>query len=81
MKKKILHIIALTCITSTFAVVWENDPKMTPEQRAKAKEINASIRKKNEEREILMNREIAAATEKFMNEIEKIRAKYPPIVG
>jgi hypothetical protein len=66
---------------STVAVVWENDPSMTPEQRAKAKEINANIRKKNEDREALMNKEIAQATEKFMNEIEKIRAKYPPIVG
>lgn len=79
--KKILSIITLTCIMSSFAVVWENDPSMTPEQRAKAKEINATIRKKNEDREALMNKEIAQATEKFMNEIEKIRAKYPPIVG
>lgn len=79
--KKILSIIALTCITSALAVVWENDPSMTPEQRSKAKEINANIRKKNEDRAILMNKEIAAATEKFMNEVEKIKAKYPPIVG
>lgn len=79
--KKILSILALICITSALAVVWENDPKMTPEQRAKAKEINANIRKKNEDRAILMNKEIAAATERFMNEVEKIKAKYPPIVG
>lgn len=79
--KKIVSIIALTCISCALAVVWENDPSMTPEQRAKAKEINANIRKKNAEREEIMNKEIAAATEKYMIEIEKIKAKYPPIVG
>lgn len=79
--KRILSIIALISMTLTLAVVWENDPSMTLEQRAKAKEINTNIRKKNEDREILMNKEIAIATEKFIHEVEKIRAKYPPLVG
>ncbi len=79
--KRILSIIALISMPLALAVVWENDPSMTLEQRTKAKEINANIRKKNEEREALMNKEIEAATEKFMREIEKIKEKYPPLVG
>lgn len=79
--KKIIIITAVLCLSSLVAVVWVNDPTLTPEQRAKAEELNATIRKKNEEREALRNKEIAAATEMFIGQINAINAKYPPIVG
>lgn len=79
--KKILLIIALMAPVTAFGVVWENDPSFTPEQREQAKQTNANIREKNAEREALKNKEIAAATDDFMNKIEAIKAKYQPLVG
>ncbi len=78
--KKIL-VIVLICIASTSAVVWEEDPSFTPEQRQQAKETNKRIREKSQQREIEMHKEIAQATQKFMDEVNTIKKKYPPLVG
>ena len=79
--KMLILIIALTCINPAFGVVWENDPSFTPEQREQAKQTNERIRQRNSKQEAVMHEEIAKATQRFIDEIESIRAKYPPIVG
>ncbi len=79
--KNMLVTFALVCIASTLAVVWEEDPSFTPEQRQQAKETNKRIRENNEQREIEKNKEIAQATQKFMDDVDAIKKKYPPLVG
>ena len=82
MKKMIFSIgIAVVFMGVAFGVVWEEDPSFTPEQREIARQTNEQIRNKNRIREVAMNKEIAEATERFIDEIESIKAKYPPIVG
>ena len=79
--RNMIFSIALVFITAALAVVWENDPSFTPEQREKAKKINEQINNRNLEIETARNKEIAESTEKFINEVEAIKAKHPPIVG
>ncbi len=79
--KKMIFSIALLFITSTFGLVWENDPSFTPEQRENARKINEQINNRNREIEATRNKEIEEATERFTREIEAIKAKYPFLVG
>jgi hypothetical protein len=73
--KKILLIMTLNMAVSVGAVVWENDPNFTPEQREQARKTNERIRQRNEERETEKGRRIEALSLKYFMVIQKAKKR------